>query len=230
VMHTAMSRIHMAWSRARAGAPEEAERLLRETFELTTARGVGGLVPDFALVHLGAALGLLGRVDEGRAVEAEAIPRLLGAGNWLIGELGRIELAALHLAAGDAAAAEQAARSACDALTRVPPLRLGAQVVLSRSLLALGEAAAALEIARAAAEIVEACGCVTEADVRVRLAFADALGASGDHGAAKRELGRARTLLYERAERIPDPAWRQRFLNDVPEHASVLQRSAAATS
>jgi hypothetical protein len=66
---------------------------------------------------------------------------------------------------------------------------------------------------------------VTEADVRVRITFADALAQSGDRDGAERELRRAAELILERAERIPDPAWRRRFLHGVPEHADVLQRA-----
>jgi hypothetical protein len=225
VMNMAMARVHVAWSHARAGAVEDAERLLRDTLELTSARGVVGLVPDFAQVHFGATLGLLGRLDEGRAALNGAIPRLLGAGNWLIGAFARGELAALHLAAGDAAGAEQEARTACEALSRVPLVGLGARVVWASALLALGQTAMALQVARAAAETVDGGGCVTEADVRVRVIFADALAKSGDSDGAQRELRRAAELILERAERIPDPAWRRRFLSAVPEHADVLQRA-----
>jgi tetratricopeptide (TPR) repeat protein len=224
VMHTAMSRVHVAWSYWRAGAPEDAKRILEETLELATARGVGGLVPDFASVHLGAALGLLGRSDEGESALTQAIPRLVGSGNWLIGALARVELAALHLTAGAAAAAEQQARIACEALTPVPPVRLGAEVVLARALLALGESTRALAVARGAVQVIDSSGCVTEADVRVRLAHADALAACGDGEGAERELQRAAALLGDRAARIPDLVWRNRFLNNVPEHASLLAR------
>jgi len=224
VMHTAMSRVHVAWSYWRAGAPEDAKRILEETLELATARGVGGLVPDFACVHLGAALGLLGRSDEGEAALRQAIPRLVGSGNWLIGALARVELAALQLSAGAAASAEQEARTACEALTPVPPVRLGAEVVLARALLALGECARALGVARDAAQTIDASGCVTEADVRVRLTYADALAACDDREGAERQLQRAAELLAERAARIPDLRWRRRFLSNVPEHARVLMR------
>ena len=72
---------------------------------------------------------------------------------------------------------EDEARIAHEALTPVPPVRLGADVVLARALLARGESARALDVARAAAQTIDASGCVTEADVRVRLAYADALAA-----------------------------------------------------
>jgi hypothetical protein len=224
VMNMAMARVHVAWSRSRAGAPEDAQRMLEETLELAMARGVGSLVPDFARVHLGTALGLLGRGHDGQEVLTQAIPRLLSSGNWLLGALARVELGALHLAAGAAVAAEREARSAYEALAPVPLVRLGAQVVLARALLAIGEGARALEIARAAAQSIDSSDCVTEADVRVRLAYADALAASGDRDGAERERRRASALLGDRAARIPDPVWRRRFVSDVREHASVLER------
>ncbi|HVJ19684.1 MAG TPA: serine/threonine-protein kinase PknK, partial [Polyangiaceae bacterium] len=139
-------------------------------------------------------------------------------------------LAALFLADGDAAAAEREARAAAGALAPVPPVALGARVVLARALLAQDRAVEALEVARTAAEAADNDGCVTEADPGVLLALAEALTASGDHAEGEMAARRGAALLAERADRIPDPAWRRRFLSGVPEHASLLQRCAIPIS
>jgi hypothetical protein len=61
----------------------------------------------------------------------------------------------------------------------------------------------------------------------VRLAHAEALRATGDTDGARRVLDDARARLLAIAARIPDPAYRQTFLEGVPEHARILALAAA---
>jgi hypothetical protein len=56
----------------------------------------------------------------------------------------------------------------------------------------------------------------------VALALAEALHATGDLEAARRTIAAARTHLLAIAGKIPDPAYRQSFLDDVPENARTL--------
>ena len=184
---------------------------------------MGGLVPDFAHVHLGAATGHLGRTAEARGIEQGTISRLFGAGNWLIGGWARAEHARLLLAAGEPEAAEEEARAACGALSRVPPARLGALALHAAALLARGEPELARDVAGAGAELVERLGCAAEGEPGLRLALARALAATGRKTEADRELRRAADRLRAGAARIPDETWRRRFLDRVPEHAAILQ-------
>jgi hypothetical protein len=59
----------------------------------------------------------------------------------------------------------------------------------------------------------------------VRLAHAEALAATGAREEARVALLAARERLLARAERIAEPAWRHRFLQDVPVNARVLALS-----
>jgi hypothetical protein len=61
----------------------------------------------------------------------------------------------------------------------------------------------------------------------VRLARAEALHASGAHDAARRAITSAREYLHAIARRIDDPAYRQSFLERVPENARILALARA---
>ncbi len=227
VLNMAMARIHVGWALVALGAFEDAEQVLTKTLAFAAARGMGGLVPDFAQVHLGAAIGHLGRTAEARGIEQGTISRLFGAGNWLIGGWARAEHARLLLAAGEPEAAEEEARAACGALSRVPPARLGALALHASALLARGEPELARDAAGAGAELLERLGCAAEGEPALRLALARALAATGRKAEADRELRRAADRLRAGAARIPDETWRRRFLDRVPEHAAILQLAPA---
>jgi hypothetical protein len=56
----------------------------------------------------------------------------------------------------------------------------------------------------------------------VRLILIEALERVGARDESRSALGRARDWLLLRASRISESAWRQRFLNDVPQNAQIL--------
>jgi tetratricopeptide (TPR) repeat protein len=88
------------------------------------------------------------------------------------------------------------------------------------------------EDARAAAEdAVARCaaigGCGMFRGAAVRLAHAEALHACGALDAARAAIADARARLRAIAARIPDPAYRRSFLEDVPENARTFARARA---
>ena len=65
-------------------------------------------------------------------------------------------------------------------------------------------------------------GCGMFRGTLVRLAHAEALHATGDRDAAQRAIADARTHVLAIAGKIHDPAYRQRFLDNVPENVRTL--------
>ena len=57
----------------------------------------------------------------------------------------------------------------------------------------------------------------------MRLAWAEALEAGGDHAQARAVVAAEATKIAERAGRIRDPALRRAFLERVPENARTLE-------
>ena len=56
----------------------------------------------------------------------------------------------------------------------------------------------------------------------VRLTYAEALAAAGEHAQAHAALATARRRLLTRADRVADLGWRHRFLHEVPINARIL--------
>ena len=92
--------------------------------------------------------------------------------------------------------------------------------VLRRAQGRAGEALAAAEDAVARCLAMGGCGMFRGAFVR--LAHAEALHATGDREAARRAIADARTHLLATADKLPDPTYRQSFLDNVPENARTL--------
>jgi hypothetical protein len=73
---------------------------------------------------------------------------------------------------------------------------------------------------------LERLGEIEEGESMVRLAFAEALEQSGSRDDARRALAIAHQRLLARAERIEEPAWRNRFLRAVPVNARIFALAA----
>jgi len=123
--------------------------------------------------------------------------------------------------AGDLTSAEHELEIA---LGMAPPLeRPGVQATLSTLRLAQGRAGEALAIAEdAVARCATMGGCGMFRGAFVRLAHTEALHATGANDKARHAIAEARTRLLRIADRIHDPAYRQSFLDSVPENARTL--------
>ncbi|WP_437282388.1 protein kinase [Sorangium sp. So ce375] len=213
---------------AELGELGAAESALRAALEAADRMGLREL-ETVALHNLGHALGQLGKLDEAQLVERRAVEAFHQRGDLRMEGVARTYLAKIALLSGDAATAEREARAAEAALHVAPRLRAPAVAVRARALLAAGEVAAALAAAKAAFGELAALGSLEEGESLVRLAYAEALDASGAHGEASAVLSEARELLLARARRIADPRRRERFLTAVPENARIVL-GAPATS
>ena len=76
-------------------------------------------------------------------------------------------------------------------------------------------------------QILEQIGTIYEAEGSVRLAYAQALHAAGEHEAAVGAINKARARLLARADAILDAEDRRVFINDVSDHAQTLALSQA---
>jgi hypothetical protein len=87
------------------------------------------------------------------------------------------------------------------------------------------EALAAAEDAMSRCTALGGCGLFREAFVR--LVHAEALHATGAHDDARHAIAGARARLLAIADKIPDPAYKANFLENVPENARTLALAAA---
>ena len=86
--------------------------------------------------------------------------------------------------------------------------------------------AGGLAAAREAHAALERLGEIEEGESIVRLTYAEALAAAGEHGQAQAALAIARQRLLARADRVADLGWRHRFLHEVPVNARILALAA----
>ncbi len=205
------------------GRFEDAERELAGALARATDSG-NSRVAAFARHNLGLVLAMLGRLDEAREAERLAIEELRAGGHARLEAGSRIYLAQILQLCGDLDGALAEARAAVEQLREVaPPLRPLAQATLARVHLARGERSEALAEASAA---MRTDGPIEAGESLVRLAYAEALHASGHLAEAREAIAIAEHQLRERAGKIHDASFKESFLRRVPENARTLELAA----
>jgi hypothetical protein len=72
---------------------------------------------------------------------------------------------------------------------------------------------------------LDAAGKTAIGEANIRLAYADALAATGDEDAARSAIATAKERVLARSKTLADPDLRRAFLEDVVEHADTLRRT-----
>ncbi|WP_437619882.1 protein kinase domain-containing protein [Sorangium sp. So ce1151] len=214
------ARLNMGLCYVQFGYFDAAAEVLRAGLEEAERMALDDRVPN-ALQNLGLALAHSGEVDAARAALRSSIEALQRRGDRRRECESRLQLARVLLLAGEPALAEEESRAA-EALARAVPERLpAAMAARARALLELGRAGEALAATTEALSLLESDRDEEEGFL-VRLVHAEALWASGQLAEARGAIALARNGLLVRAGRISDPAWRERFLRDVPDNARIL--------
>lgn len=186
------------------------------------------IVVALAKQNLGLALQRLGRLEEARAFETEAVVAGAASGDRRMEGGSRAYLAAILLDLGELDGAEEQARDAVRLTEAQPPAHAHALGVLAQVLLQRGRHDEALRYARRARELLAQLGRADDGEATIYLMFAEALGAAGEAEAAKRAILEARELIEGMASRIPDGPIRQAFFADVPENARIMELARSA--
>jgi tetratricopeptide (TPR) repeat protein len=221
-----MMRGNAAFFSAEIGAAVEAAALGRAVLAEAERMGLSSTAGT-AKSNLGYALCRLGETDEAEALEIAAVAESVAQQNRRFEATSRAYLADILKRRGDLVAADAEARRAVALLAAYRPLLPVALAILCGVLLAQGRAPEALSCAREAYGVLEALGQVEEGESRVRLCLVEALDATGDRAGAREAVASARARLLARADKIASPAWRRRFLEDVPENARTLALAGA---
>jgi len=213
-------RVNLGVIQMELGDFERAERAFREAIDAGLATGVVAIAVG-ARVNLGLLRGYLGDFDEGLALVrgARAFYQKLGDDRMM--GIARTYESILLLARGDATAAEAEAAGAAATLTAIATSRADALAARARALLVLGRAEEALRDAESAHAVLAELGSVDDGETRIRLAYVEALAASGDARLAP-ALAETVAKIEDRARRLADPELRRFFLERVPENARVL--------
>ncbi|MFO0586480.1 MAG: protein kinase [Polyangiaceae bacterium] len=219
VRYATNARVSVGFAWLELGAYANAERALAAALESAARLGLSGVIPA-AKQNLGVALAMLGRAEEARAVEEEAIAAFAAQAHRRMESVSRVYLSSMLARTGDLASAEREARLAVETAP-APPLRAHALAALSQILLSRGRRDVAFTFAAEAKAILDQLGAIEEGESLVRLAHAEAALETGQKDAHEAAAD-AREHLLARAAKIADPALRRSFLENVPENARTL--------
>ncbi|MEM9193097.1 MAG: protein kinase [Myxococcota bacterium] len=212
--------MNLADAENRVGAYEEAETDLRAVIE--KCRRLGKRVTEgYAQTNLGYSLAMQGRsVEALEALEdAEALAHEIGERRLLLSvKLYRARAlqdrpqAAVELSAAVAAEASQGGADAIGAI---------AKALQARALIKVDAEAAAV-VALEALAIRDRLGSIEEDEAELFLIAAEALAAAGRTDEAEDTRARGRLRIEEVAQRISDPEWRRRFIEDVAANRALM--------
>ncbi|WP_433926181.1 serine/threonine-protein kinase PknK [Sorangium cellulosum] len=213
-------RMNVGYMHAELGDFAGAEEVLRSALAGAEGMGLHELVAA-TLSNLGHVLGYQGRIDEAQRTEREAIALSQRLGDPRQEGSARTYLARIALIARDYEGAEREARTAAEVLQSAPPLRAAAVAERARALLGMGRFDEGLSAAGEAFSMLKAIGAIEEGESSVRLVYAEALAANGMEADCAAAIAAARERLLERAGKISDPVWRERFLT-LPDNRKTL--------
>ena len=169
-----------------------------------------------------------GRLAEARDVGQRGLAWITAQGDGWFLPYVQSYLSMTEYLSGNYPAAEEQARGAVESTTGKPTLRPFAEALLARARLAQGFVVEALTLARTAYAAVEsdAQGAMDDGEASVRLAYAEALAASGNSSEAARVTSEATAWLHGRAQTLDDATMRPAFLERIPEHRRILELAA----
>jgi eukaryotic-like serine/threonine-protein kinase len=181
------------------------------------------LVPRLARIYLALLLmeqrdpAAWDQVHELATVVAKDVPNTYYAG------MAHCALAEELCARGQLDAAEGEAQKALATLKVAPPLQPLAYAGLGRVLIEQGRAEDARRLTDEGMALVASLGGAGRKEMKLRLRAVEARHAAGDVLGTRSALLDARRALDARAETIPDPAVRERFLTQVPDNARLVE-------
>lgn len=212
--------VYVGLSQWELGDPVAAEVTLRSTLELGL-RLQETLVVRLVRCYLPQIL--LERNDPHELQEAEAMVLAVHqtAANTYYGGLALSVLSQIALRRGELEQAAESARKAVEFLRIAPPLQPLAYTALINVLLRQGRGVEASQVADEAAALIDSIRGAGRQELGCRLAIIEAKRAA-ESPAVSEVLQIALAELTRRADTIPDPALRQRFLEQPADNARIL--------
>ena len=204
------------------GLYEAAEATLAAALSTARALKLDALV-DACRQNSSLALAYQGKLDEARALALASAESHEKSGDQRMAAASRRNLATILLLAGDLVEAEKQARLSIELCANHPPVKMTALATLARVLLARQQPQQALEQAEQAIELLQGLEGQSAKEAAIRLVWAEALYQNEQREKAREAISRARDLLLASSDRIDQPAWRQSFLQAVPDHARILE-------
>ena len=205
----------------RLGAFTEAEAALRKAME--TAKRVGNRrALDYARPNLAFAM-----IALRRPLEALGLLEGQPSGDKRTTAVATKFRAAALMDAGEISKALEHASQAVDAFETISENaeKAEALTLAADAEIKLGNPRRAIQLSTLAIALRDELGAVQVDEARIFTVHAEALEANGRAEEARAVLARGKARLLEMAGKITDPAWRKRFLEDVPCNRELLERA-----
>jgi tetratricopeptide (TPR) repeat protein len=214
------TRVDIAFVHLEFGDCEEAEPVLRRSLAEVEKMNLYTSIPQVKL-NLGSALMRLGRLEEAWTMETEAAAAFSTQGHADHEGGAHVYLAMILIGMDRLDEAEASARRAIE-LLKASPLRSFALGTLATVLLARERPVEGLQAAEEAMNMLRELGTLETGESLVRLAFAEALRATGD-ARAKDAIREATEALLTHAAKIEDAERRRMFLERIEENARTVR-------
>lgn len=204
---------------AALGAYDQAEATLRTVIRASQRIGLESMM-SLNRGILAMTLARSGKLDEAErcilmALSSKQVPRTLG--------VNHIYFAQILLMREQPEEALEECELGMTLLSEFPSYRAMALGVLAQVMLACGRTGEAMTAARTGMHVMDDLGALEEGSSLVRLVYAEALSATGDHEGARAAIANARDHLLDEAGKLRDPARRASFLEGVAEHRHILE-------
>jgi len=217
----AASSIDSAVAHLDLGDFENAESMLRRACDQLGPIGLAGHVAT-ATGFLGYVVCLRGAHAEGTALLERALRSLGAMGHTRFMVQAGALLARARHESGDFEGAIRQAQVLSDDQRCPPMFRAQALAIIALASLSAGQSNDALASATAAMRIIDALGAIGSFESTARLAYAEALHATGDLEGAIRAASAAKKRLLDRVAKIGDPRLRDTFLHRGLDNARTL--------
>ncbi|MBX3203235.1 MAG: protein kinase [Labilithrix sp.] len=208
------------------GSYAEAERALSDALASAQHMGLSGVSAN-VWHHQGMLLARLGDPRSALARADSAIEAFVAQGDRRMEAAARLYRGLFLSAADDLERAERDVTFALEQAGTTPPLRAYGLAVLAGAHLRNGRADRADAPARESLHLLETLGGVEEGEAFIRLTYAEALDALGDHDGAREAIATARVRILERTAMIQDAQWKDTFIERVRENARTLELARA---
>lgn len=204
------------------GQLEVGEKILQRVIMESSELGLEH-VCAVARHNLGRRIGETGRVEDGVALELEALASFERHANWRMMGLTHCHLAWILLRGARSQEASLHVELALEQLEDHPAARAIAFATRAQIRMQGQDSAGALADARTAIEGLEGLDQVQEGESLIRLTWAEVLAAAGQPDQARTAIVAAYDRLEARAQRFEDQALRASFLERVPENARIIR-------
>ncbi|MEM9489919.1 MAG: AAA family ATPase, partial [Myxococcota bacterium] len=221
VRQACLHRSNIGYAKLELGLFSEAESDLRIALDMATQMALEALV-NGARRNLAVALSHRGATDEAHALAEQALDWFTKQGDRRMAALAGLTLANICIVKQDIDRATHAVHGALASMSDSSPLKPTALSILARTHLVRDQPDQALQFAQQAMQLLDSLHSIEGDETIIRLIYSETLAATGQLSSASAVIASAHEQLLSQAKRIDRSDWRRSFLEDVPEHARIL--------